>query len=335
MAEDNNLCGNTYTAEYSPTEPCEQVSTDCVVYQGSLPELSLGENSQLTSIINAVVSSLVTLSTTNLSQNNIPKSLYLGFYSEGTPLERTASAINNLTTPLIVSDKEIYFFSIIISNSFYVYTFNGIGKGTYGVGETPISTNNLQLISKRGLNTQSVLNQTSTDTVELGNIGVSPIQDGVNALNPPIEIQPLAQGLTVFTANINGEDLSYLYIGDSGFVGTGQTPKTASDFQLIPNNSPDSIQPATATPPITGKFLVDLSNYLSTDYTGTITNSTDLQVAPGAVQAGNARIKGNWPTKPTFTGATETNNSNFIANNDIYLYVEKWADGVIYWYTTD
>lgn len=335
MVENNNLCGNTYTAEYTPTEPCEQVSTDCVIYEGVLPELSLEENSQLTSIINAIISSLVNLSATNLSQNNIPKSFYFGFYSQGSPSEITSSAINNLSNPLVVSDKEIYFFSIIVSDSFYVYTFNGIGKGTYGIGGTQISGNNLQLISKRSLSTQTVIDQTSTDTISLGDIGTLPIEDGVNALNPPIEIQALSEGMTVFTATIEGENLSYLYIGNSGLAGTGQTPKTVSDFQLIPNNSPESIQPAIATPPLTGKFPVDLSNYLNTDYTGTVTNATTLEIAQGAVQAGNARIKGNWTTKPTFTGATETITSNFIANTDIYLYVEKWVDGVIYWYTLD
>lgn len=60
--ENNNLCGNTHTAEYSNTEPCEQVSTNCVIYEGSLPELSLNDNPGLTSIINSIISSLINLS---------------------------------------------------------------------------------------------------------------------------------------------------------------------------------------------------------------------------------------------------------------------------------
>ena len=96
-----------------------------------------------------------------------------------------------------------------------------------------------------------------------------------------------------------------------------------------------NLQPATATPPQTGTFSIDLSNYLSTDYSGSTTSLLNIDIASGAVQGGNARIKGNWSTQPTITGATEASNSQFVADTVIYLYIEKWADGVIYWYTED
>lgn len=269
------------------------------------------------------------------NQNNIPKSLFLGYYSSGTAPERTAFEINNLTEDLVVSPQEFYFFSIIISNVFYVYAFDGIGKGTYGSNGTQISSSDLQLISKRNLTSGNIQDETSTETIALNNIDPLDISEAVNALNPPVDIQPISEGFTLFTATINGDDLIYLYIGDSGLTGAGQNQTTLDDFELITVLDPNVLQPETDTPPASGTFSIRLDNYLGVDYSGSTTSLTDLDIAGNAVQGGFARIKGNWSAQPTFTGATEAENSNFEADTVIYMYVEKWADDVIYWYTTD
>lgn len=65
--EDNILCGNTYIPEYATEEPCEQQSTNCVSYEGTIPELSLN-NPNLTTIIETLAQSLVNI-TTNNAQN--------------------------------------------------------------------------------------------------------------------------------------------------------------------------------------------------------------------------------------------------------------------------
>lgn len=95
------------------------------------------------------------------------------------------------------------------------------------------------------------------------------------------------------------------------------------------------LEPTTGTPPTIGTFEVALNNFFGVDYSGTTTALTTIEIATGTVLGGNARIKGNWATKPTVTGATEAENSSFIANQVIYLYFESWSDGILYWFSNN
>jgi len=52
-------CGETILANYANEEPCEQTSTDCVIYENAISYLSLEQNSTATEIIQALVTSLV------------------------------------------------------------------------------------------------------------------------------------------------------------------------------------------------------------------------------------------------------------------------------------
>lgn len=273
--------------------------------------------------------------TSEIDQDNIVRNrrIFLPVDNALPVVNAVRNHINNLDPALVVNPKDIYFFHTITNNTYYVLAFNALGKGTYGAGETQTAFGNYQIISERSLSSESIEEDSTTDTVNLGNIDPLNVSEAVNNINPPITIQNLDEGFTIFKTIESGENKSYLFQGDSGLTGNGEHQTTLDDFLEVSEST--SLQPATATPPASGTFEIDLSNYLSTDYSGSTTSLTDLAVASGAVQAGNARVKGNWSTKPTFTGATEINNSTFVADTDIYLYVEKWADGVIYWYSLD
>lgn len=104
------------------------------------------------------------------------------------------------------------------------------------------------------------------------------------------------------------------------------------DSWKILQTTDGGIEPTTGTPPTSGTFSISLDNYLVTDYSGSVTNLTDL-TAINHVLGGNARVKGKWGTKPIFTGGIEATNSDFKLGQVIYLYVENWADGVVYWYS--
>lgn len=95
------------------------------------------------------------------------------------------------------------------------------------------------------------------------------------------------------------------------------------------------LEPTTGTPPVSGTFSINLSNFFGVDYSGSTTSILNIDIALGAVLGGNARVKGNWPTKPTVTGATEAENSFFVANQVVYLYFESWNDGILYWFAND
>jgi len=86
------------------------------------------------------------------------------------------------------------------------------------------------------------------------------------------------------------------------------------------------------TPPLSGIFSVNLSNYVGIDYSNTRTSLTEFDIIEGAVLGGHARINGIWSTKPTFNGATEAVSSLFVPNVNLYMYIEKWVDGIVYWF---
>ena len=267
-----------------------------------------------------------------IDQDNIIKSRNLKPIPTTTNLLAQVANNINVGTPFTVSAKEIYFFKLKAGDFFYVLAFKDLGKGTYGLGNTQITSNNLQIISEKSFTFNNVSEDSTTDTFNLGTITPLSVSEAVNALNPAVTIQPLSDGFTLFTATESGVDNTYLYTGDSGVTGSGQNQTTSDDFTLISEFS--SLLPAVATPPASGTFSIDLSNYLGTDYSGSTTNLTSLDTV-NETQGGFARVKGNWSSQPTFTGGTEANNSNFESDTDIYLYVEKWADGVVYWYSLD
>lgn len=57
MSTDKN-CGSTYVEEYAQNEPCELKSADCVIYEGTIADLSLEENPTVKQVIDALVGAL-------------------------------------------------------------------------------------------------------------------------------------------------------------------------------------------------------------------------------------------------------------------------------------
>lgn len=124
---------------------------------------------------------------------------------------------------------------------------------------------------------------------------------------------------------------------------TGITAQQAADIQANNNarvtneerNLWNSSIPKILSPPSAGTFQIDLSTTGGTDYSSNITSLEELAILPGAIVGGFARIKGNWANEPNFTGATQIASSIFQSSTQLYLYIEKWADGVIYWFNTN
>ena len=59
--DNDTLCGNTYIPQYGTEEPCEQTLTDCIVFEGAIPQLSLNDNPNLTAIIQNLLAAIQVL----------------------------------------------------------------------------------------------------------------------------------------------------------------------------------------------------------------------------------------------------------------------------------
>jgi len=170
-------------------------------------------------------------------QNNLIKSFTLPSIDNPsasiTVLEDAAILINNLSPSLTISADEIYFFKLKRGNRFYVLALKDLGKGSYGANETPITKDNIQVISEKALVVENITQDSTTDVFSLGEIQPLNISEAVNNINPPIEIQPLSEGFTVFTITENGVVKSYLFQGDSGLTGFGEQQTDLADFNLV------------------------------------------------------------------------------------------------------
>jgi len=222
---------------------------------------------------------------------------------------------------ITITAGQLYFVKLnVIENE--VFTTNTylvpLGAGTYNPLQTTLGLSDLILVEKhpivippKGSNT---VTYTATDLAD------------VNASNPALD---LTDSNTLYYIELDSGE--YRFIGLNGIYGVGGLTMVESDLEGL-TQAVSNPQPATGTPPASGTFAVALNNFFGTDYSGTITSLTSLTIASGAVLGGFARIKGNWSVEPTITGATQADNSDFQASTNLYLYIEKWNDGIIYWY---
>lgn len=234
------------------------------------------------------------------------------------------SAVNPLGSVLLtITSGQIHFIRFNVINENNVLSRDTylipLGAGVYNTLASVIGYDDLIRVDSKPTTTSAGDANTVTFTV-------SDLAE-INASDPSLD---LTDTDLFYFFEINGK--LYRFVGTNGLYGL-------NDLQIVEDDllqmGIDEIQltPTIATPPLTGTFDIDLTNYLGTDYSGTVTSADDLGADLNPQLGGFARVKGNWPTKPNFINATEAGNSEFIPNVDLYLYVEKWADGVIYWYS--
>jgi len=172
-----------------------------------------------------------------INQDNVIKSFTLPTIetpsATQTVLQEAASLVNSLSPSLTIEANDIYFFKLNRGNRFFVIALKNLGKGVYGVNDTQITSQNLQVISDKPLVVENIEQDSTTDIIALGEIQPLNISQAVNNINPPIDIQTLSEGFTVFTVTVNSEVESYLYQGNSGLTGFGEQQTTLSDFNLV------------------------------------------------------------------------------------------------------
>jgi len=117
-----------------------------------------------------------------------------------------------------------------------------LGKGTYGIGATQLTLNNLELIYVNQADSNTIITSPSTQLVDLGwDITGTNISDYINQLDPSIEFQSQEDGYVLIKVLNNSINESYLFLGDGGLYGINNLQSTIEDFQLIPNTPSISV----------------------------------------------------------------------------------------------
>lgn len=135
------------------------------------------------------------------------------------------------------------------------------GAGNFGTpfGDT-ITTARWQLVS--------VVTYLSTSSHDLGEIGTTNIEDAVNS-SGPYDIPP-----NIFTAERNGEQNVYMYIGNATEIGLGATQTAADDFVDLTDEDP---APPDLTDYVTyGVFNGSLYDTAETGFSTDLSNFTSL-----------------------------------------------------------
>jgi hypothetical protein len=223
-------------------------------------------------------------------------------------------SVVGLDFDVTISAGEIKFLKITLIDSGYfsenIYIVP-LGAGAYEPLSSTLSLSDLILVDSQRLGTPPAGANTITY--------VAADLAAINASDPPLD---LTDSTKIYFIDL--DDGFYRFTGTNGSYGVGGLTMVEADLELL-TDIVTTPQPATATPPGSGTFSIDLSNYFGTDYSGSSTALETINIASGSVLGGFARVKGNWANKPTFTGATEAGVSNYADNTDLYLYVEKWS----------
>lgn len=229
-----------------------------------------------------------------LNQNN--KNLYVDFFTDtdSNSISQRLGKINALTivvdeyqtlkfrnnaTRTAGSDPDFYF-------ELYteIYDTNGIGKGTYGLGGTPITAADLVLNFSSLTSSSDVESNPNNQIIIIPTLGSQTIEQYVNAKNPPYTIQ--SESLRMFKVT---DGSNYIFTGVGGVYGVGgPVPVTADDFVEIKETS----GPFVTSDDLQEVYdeLIGLINSNSTGYIGTYTSLAGLNYANPTANAGNYAI---------------------------------------------
>lgn len=115
-----------------------------------------------------------------------------------------------------------------------------LGKGNYGTGGTQLTFDNIENIYDNTASLLDIENNPTTDKILYGDLVGQTISEWLNLEDPARVIQPQEDGYTLFEGSIDGVDITYLWIGEGGVYGAGDTQSTMSDFQIISDEIPPS-----------------------------------------------------------------------------------------------
>lgn len=185
----------------------------------------------------------------SIDQDNIFKSVFLSFTTvDGTPvIAQVANAINTLLPLTIVTEKQLLIFelnTVALNGNLttYRYTPKNRGKGSYGIGGTPITKSNLQFLSVSETIVDDIENNPDSIIYTLGDISSTNISDYINSYTPSLPFQSVSDGGTLIKVVNNGNNEAYLFLSTSGLYGLNDLQTTPENFQLIPEDNTINLQ---------------------------------------------------------------------------------------------
>lgn len=149
-----------------------------------------------------------------------------------------------ISGPLVPGDA-IGDLDIITANPAIVkYKMINRGKGIYGLGGIQLAASDIELIYSSQATDDELEEDPETDFVSFTLTEEQTISEWLNVHSPAITIQPQDDGYTIFKGfDSEGAALSYLWVGEAGTFGMGQTQASATDFQELQGTAPAPYMP--------------------------------------------------------------------------------------------
>lgn len=185
----------------------------------------------------------------DITQDNIDIRKYINIVPTDR-LSHILTKINNLPSYVINEKQSVWF--ICQDEIFFPITIPRLlkfkmmdkGKGTYGTGGTTIVQSDLELVYDGNATTGDLENNPTTDIVNFGDLTGQNVSQWLNLQNPAIVIKPQDEGYTIFKGTVDTVPFTYLWIGEPGVYGVGESTSTMLDFQELSDDvsSPQTLQ---------------------------------------------------------------------------------------------
>lgn len=260
----------------------------------------------------------------SIVQDNKTIRKYFNVGSDDIALETALALINALPTYTVSEIESVLFVSrstVPQVNGFtppvFKFKMIGRGKGTYGIGGTQLFKTNLELIySQPSTSLEDIENDESTAIINYGSIIGQTIDEWLN-LHAPIVVQPLSEGYTLLRGSIGAIQKDYLFIGDAGLYGAGETQSTTNDFQLLSDvvaSAANTLQQVTNQGNTTTKSVI-IKHQTTQEQTQHLSNGRLYQHANG----NTVYVEQQTPIVPSvkYTIPAKESNDKFVMMSDL------------------
>lgn len=165
------------------------------------------------------------------------------FRSSQNSLRNFAQSINEMPLFEVTGDELQLFYVSIFGDAkdtdIYCVAFKDVGKGSYGIGGTQITSDNLMIIGTLPVTGDTIDALSTTQHINLGNGGTLSIVEIFNNhtfTGDEVPIQNQSDGFVLIDVQMNAQDMQYLFVGDGGLYGVGgDKTATADNFILLTN----------------------------------------------------------------------------------------------------
>ena len=117
------------------------------------------------------------------------------------------------------------------------------GKGTYGLGQTQLTSADIELVYTNEASLEDLESGAETQIIPFTLTAEQTLSQWINVQNTALVIQPQESGYTIFKGTVDSSEVSYLWIGAAGTYGSGRLQSIDADFQLLNDVAPAPFMP--------------------------------------------------------------------------------------------